>query len=435
MSNLSEFHGPNVGYVLELYERYQRDPSSVNANTRALFEHAPPRELPAVAPTQSEGVGVDTVVGAARLGRLTREYGHLAARIDPLGSDPPGDPELELATHGLTEDDLRRLPPSVVGGPLASQTSDALEAVRALQSIYCGSTGYDFDQIQRPEERDWLRDAVETQQFAQPLEPDEELELLHRLTMVETFERFLHRSFPAQKWFSIEGLDMLVPMMYEVILNAADVGTREVVIGIAHRGRLNVLAHILGLSYEAVLAGFQHGTERRSDTAASDAQSGGWTGDVTYHLGATRRLTHTGGTTVMPITLVSNPSHLEYVDPVVQGRARAAQETRTNAGPPGQEERASLPLLIHGDAAFPGQGIVAETLNLSRLAGYRTGGTIHIIANNQLGFTTNESEARSTLYASDLAKGFEIPIVHVNADDAAACIAAACLAHAYRERF
>jgi len=435
MSNLSKFFGPNAGYVLELYERYQRDHASVDASTRALFEKATPEDLPEVRHAPSATVRVETVVGAARLGRLTREYGHLAARIDPLGSDPPGDPELEFATHGLTEEDLRGLPPSVVGGPLVGRTSDALEAIRALQALYCGSIGYDFDQIQKPEERVWLRDAVETQQFTKPLGSGEDRELLYRLTMVETFERFLHRSFPTQKWFSIEGLDLLVPMMYEVILNAADAGTREVVIGIAHRGRLNVLAHILGLSYEAVLGGFLHDAERRNGTAASDAQTDGWTGDVTYHLGATRRLAHSGGTTVMPITLVSNPSHLEFVDPVVEGRARAAQETRSNRGPPGQDERASLPLLIHGDAAFPGQGIVAETLNLSRLSGYRTGGTIHIIANNQLGFTTDEADARSTLYASDLAKGFEIPIVHVNADDAEACIAASCLAHAYRERF
>lgn len=437
MSKLEWFHGPNAGYALELYERYLTDPESVDSLTRAFFEQQDSPSTTSPAPPRSAaGAAVDvmTIVGAARLARLTREYGHLAAQLDPLGSPPPGDPELELATHGLSEEDLERLPGSVIGGPLSPEAPNALEAYRRLRQVYCGSVGYDFDQVQIAEERDWLRDVIEGEQFQSTVDPGAERELLERLTEVETFERFLHRAFPGQKWFSIEGLDMLVPMLDEVISGAVEVRTREVVIGIAHRGRLNVLAHILGQPYETLLGAFVHSAERKRGTAASDSRNDGWTGDVKYHLGATRRLS-AGSTSVMPITLVPNPSHLEFVNPVVEGRARAAQEARNRRGDPVQDERASLPILIHGDAAFPGQGVVAETLNLSRLAGYRTGGTIHIIANNQLGFTTEERDARSTLYASDLAKGFEIPIVHVNSDDPSACLAAARLAHAYRERF
>ncbi len=436
MGNLDEFYGPNAGYVLDLYDRYLRNPNDLDPETRAYFErHGPPREPEGAVAVQAPAeMDVLKVVGAARLARLTREYGHLAARVDPLGSPPPGDPELELSYHGLTEDDLSRLPASVVGGPLAQGAANALEAFRKLRETYSGSTGYDFDQVQVAEERDWLRDAVEGRRYA--LDPDEERDraLLERLTEVETFERYLHRAFPGQKWFSLEGLDVLVPMLDEIVERAAEADTREVVIGIAHRGRLNVLAHILGQPYEEILGEFTHTTARSKGTSASDSSWEGWTGDVKYHLGA-KRVLSAAGERVMPITLAPNPSHLEFVDPVVEGRARAAQEDRGRPGPPRQDELASLAILIHGDAAFPGQGVVAETLNLSGLDGYRTGGTIHVIANNQLGFTTGPEEGRSTLYAGDLAKGFEIPAVHVNADDPYACLMAARLAHAYRERF
>jgi len=253
------------------------------------------------------------------------------------------------------------------------------------------------------------------------------------LTEVETFEHFLHQTFLGQKRFSIEGNDMLVPMLDSIIRNVAAAGTREVVLGMAHRGRLNVLAHVLGKPYAAILQEFQ-AASRDEGAAASGKGSMGWTGDVKYHLGA-RRAYQESGIEQMPITLAPNPSHLEFVNPVVVGSARAAQEQWDTPGAPRQDEKASLAILIHGDAAFPGQGIVAETLNMSRLRGYHIGGTIHIIVNNQIGFTTGPGDARSTLYASDLAKGFEIPIVHVNADDPEACIAAARMANAYVERF
>ncbi|HEU4752230.1 MAG TPA: 2-oxoglutarate dehydrogenase E1 component, partial [Armatimonadota bacterium] len=251
---------------------------------------------------------------------------------------------------------------------------------------------------------------------------------------VGALERFLHKAFVGQTRFSLEGLGMLVPVLDEIVGAAAEAGTRCVILGMAHRGRLNVLAHVLGKPYEQLIGEFLGLSSRDNHTNSAEANEDGWTGDVKYHLGA--RKAYRGGAEVdMSVVLIPNPSHLEWVNPVVEGFTRSADERRDQPGPAQQDELASLALLIHGDASFPGQGVVAETLNLSRLPGYRTGGTIHVIANNQLGFTTAPSSGRSTLYASDLAKGFEIPVIHVNADDPEACIAAARLAHAYRENF
>src|SRR5919205_412838 len=439
MSDANLFYGPNEGYVLELYERYQEDPASVDPETRAFFETWTPSDGEvagvAAAPVATVAAGVDVlkVVGAARLARLIREYGHLAAHVDPLGREPLGDPELELSTHGIDEHDLELLPASVVGGPLAEDAANALEAVNRLRQAYSGSIGYEDDHIKEPAERDWIRESAESYRFFQRLDAERKRELLERLTEVETFEHYLQQAFLGQKRFSIEGCDMLVPMLDSIIRNAATGGTREVVLGMAHRGRLNVLAHVLGKPYADILGEF-HAANRDAGASPTGKGSVGWVGDVKYHLGA-RRAYKESGVEQMPITLAPNPSHLEFVNPVVEGRARAAQEQRDRPGLPTQDKRASLAILLHGDAAFPGQGIVAETLNLSQLAGYRTGGTIHIIINNQIGFTTDPSDSRSTLYASDLAKGFEIPIVHVNADDVEACIAVARMAYAYREKF
>ncbi|HEY7848489.1 MAG TPA: 2-oxoglutarate dehydrogenase E1 component, partial [Ktedonobacterales bacterium] len=260
-------------------------------------------------------------------------------------------------------------------------------------------------------------------------------ELLRRLTEVEAFEHFLNSTFIGQKRFSIEGTDMLVPMLDELIHDAAEVGTREVLIGMAHRGRLTVLAHVLGKPYAKIFSEFH--TAPNKEMTPSEGSAGinyGWTGDVKYHLGA-RKTVRESDLAQVALTLAHNPSHLEFVNPVVEGFARAAQDRRDERGAPTQNVDKALAITIHGDAAFPGEGVVAETLNLSRLPGYQTGGTVHIIANNQIGFTTSAEQGRSTLYASDLAKGFEIPIIHVNADDPEACLSATALAHAYRQRF
>ncbi len=482
MDRWDAFYGPNAGYALELYERYQRDPEAVDPATRAFFDRlgaengagdgagggdgavaavARPaataagngraangsggatavatRERPPEADTARPAFvaagDVARVVGAARLARSIREYGHLAADIDPLGAPRPGDPMLDPATHGISEADLAALPASIVWRTAGPEAGNALDAIRRLRAIYSGTIGYDYDHVQDFEERAWLREAAEFDRFRPPLAPDERRDLLRRLSEVEGFERFLHATFQGQKRFSIEGSDVLVPMLDALIHAAAEAGTREVLIGMAHRGRLNVLAHNLGKPYARIFSEFHHAPNK--ELVPSEGSSGvtaGWTGDVKYHLGA-RRTVREGDLTTVQVTLAHNPSHLEFVNPVVQGFTRAAQDRRDRPGEPPQEIARALAVTIHGDAAFPGEGVVAETLNLSRLRGYQTGGTLHIIVNNQIGFTTGAEEARSTLYASDLAKGFEIPIVHVNADDPEACLAAARLAHAYRERF
>jgi len=432
---LDRFYGPNAGYVLDLFERYRQDPAAVDAASRAAFAGWTPPAT-AAGPRRASEPDVSAAAATAALAQGIRLFGHLGAQLDPLGAPPPGDPQLDPATHGVSQQELARLPASVVGGPTGRNrhTAHASDAIARLRQLYCGTTGYEFAHVADPDERAWLLDAIETERFRPPADPIDEHELLDRLTEVSAFERFLHRAYPGQTRFSVEGLGMLIPMLDELLASAAAGGTRTILLGMAHRGRLNVLAHVLGKPYAHILAEFEGRVPGRG--APSESTDEGWTGDVKYHAGG-RRAYHPDGRPAgtVAVVMVPNPSHLEFVDPVVQGMARAADEDRHRPGPPVQDESASLGVLIHGDASFPGQGIVAETLNLSRLAGYRTGGTLHIIANNQLGFTTEPSAARSTLYASDLAKGFEIPIAHVNADDPVACLAAMRLATAYRGQF
>jgi 2-oxoglutarate dehydrogenase E1 component len=274
----------------------------------------------------------------------------------------------------------------------------------------------------------WLRQAIETGTYRVPLSAEEKKRLLTRLSEVEGFERYMRRAFLGQKSFSIEGLDALVPMLDSAIELAAEDGAHEVVMGMAHRGRLNVLAHVIGRPYETILREF----EGERSLEALSAQPAGSSGDVKYHLGAEgRRKTPSGDITV---SLAANPSHLEAVDPVVEGLTRSEQTDRSTRDG-AHDPRVALPILIHGDASFPGQGVVAETLNLQGLGGYSTGGTLHIIANNQVGFTTDPADGRSTRYSSDLAKGFDVPIVHVNADDPEAAVYAIRLSLAFRRRF
>jgi 2-oxoglutarate dehydrogenase E1 component len=427
MAGWQEFTGLNRGYVLELYDKYRQDPNSVDPETRALFDQwTPPGDSVPVA----AGLPYDKIVGAANLAQAIRRYGHLAAHLDPLAMRQPiGDPSLRPETHGVTEDDLRALPAGLLPSPVCERTANMLEAIAAFRSIYCSTTGYDYAHVFVPEERHWLRQAAECGRFRAPSDPISPAALLERLTQVEVFERFLHRAFPGKTRFSIEGLDMLVPILDEVIGEAAESGIRNILIGMAHRGRLNVMAHVLNKPYAQILAEFKEPVSSRvfrEDMA--------WTGDVKYHAGAHRAIK--GGREMdLVVSMPPNPSHLEAIDPIVEGMARAAGTIADTPGAPVFDPTRGLPILIHGDAAFPGQGIVAETLNLSRLPGYHTGGTIHIIVNNQLGFTTGPEDEYSTSYASGLARGFKIPIVHVNADDPEACVEAARLAFAYREKF
>jgi 2-oxoglutarate dehydrogenase E1 component len=427
MAGWQEFTGLNRGYVLELYEKYRRDPSSVDPETRAIFEQWTP---PGESTTIEGAVPYEKIVGAARLAQSIRRYGHLAAKLDPLGlRPPPGDPSLLAETHDVTDEDLRNLPPTLLSSPVCQTASTMFDVIEAFRRIYCSTTGYDYNHVFVPAERRWLRQAAEGGRFRAPADPLNPVSLLERLTQVEAFERFLQRAFPGKTRFSIEGLDMLVPILDEVIGEAAESGIRNILIGMAHRGRLNVMAHVLNKPYAQILAEFKEPVSSRSFR-----EDMAWTGDVKYHAGAHRALK--GGRELdMVVSMPPNPSHLEAIDPVVEGMARAAGTIVDAPGAPTFDPTRSLPILIHGDAAFPGQGVVAETLNLGRLPGYHTGGTIHIIVNNQLGFTTGPEDEYSTSYASGLARGFKIPIVHVNADDPEACVEAARLAFAYRERF
>jgi 2-oxoglutarate dehydrogenase E1 component len=436
MYDLKAFYGPNEGYVLELYDRYRQNPASVDNATRAIFDiWSPDAQLAAEqeAAIEAAPLPVAKIVAASALAHAIRSRGHLGAHLDPLGSEPLGDPALLTETHGINDVDLAQLPPLVVGGHSAEGARNALEAITKLRAMYSGTISYEFDQVKSPVERQWLRDAVGLQLYRKSSDPATQRALLRRLTQVEVFERYLHQTFPGQKRFSLEGTDVLVPMLDEIIQVAIESGTREVIIGMAHRGRLNVLAHVLEKPYAAILSEFGH-MKHEEGVPLTDSFGFGYTGDVKYHLGAENILGE-GATADLRITLSPNPSHLEFVDPVVEGMTRASQETRDHRGRPQQDIDKTLPILLHGDAAFPGEGIVAETLNLWNLYGYRIGGAIHIIVNNQLGFTTEPQDYRSTHFASDLAKGFEIPIIHVNADDPQAALMAVRIGHAYRDKF
>jgi len=374
----------------------------------------------------SSPVALHQVAAAMALTKAIRTHGHLAAHLDPLGTPPAGDPALEPATLGLTDAVMATIPSDVLR--IAVPGTTLAEAWPHLSATYCGTIAYEVEHISSHEKRVWLRQQIETGAHKIALTNEERVALLERLTHVEGMERFLGKAYLGAKRFGIEGLDMLVPMLDLTLELAADQGVRDAVLGMAHRGRLNVLAHTVGRPYEAIFAEFE-GAKHAEGARIPD----GGTGDVKYHHGAEGAFRTRSGKTIN-VSLGSNPSHLEFIGAVVDGRARAEQTSRRGSSAH-FDPSAALPVVIHGDAAFPGQGVVAEMLNFGALRGYGTGGTLHIIANNQIGFTTMPSDARSTRYASDLAKGFDIPIVHVNADDPEACLAAVRLAMAFRVKF
>ncbi|MGD0980805.1 MAG: multifunctional oxoglutarate decarboxylase/oxoglutarate dehydrogenase thiamine pyrophosphate-binding subunit/dihydrolipoyllysine-residue succinyltransferase subunit [Solirubrobacteraceae bacterium] len=385
-----------------------------------------PVAAPVDAPPPSEEL-LAAVQAADSLVRAHRTHGHLAARLDPLGSQPVGDPALDPRPLGLTDALMAQIPAKILRIHVPGKT--LAEALPHLRETYCGTIAYQIEHIGSHRQRVWLREKIESGAFRVPLSPEDQRALLQRLVEVDALERFMHRAYLGQHQFSIEGVDMTVPMLDEMIRLSAGGGAEEVVIGMAHRGRLNVLAHNLERSYGSIFAEF----EGASTLEAVTTKPQGGTGDVKYHHGAqgSKRL-FTGQ--LVRVNLESNPSHLEFVAPVVMGATRAAQSGRD--GPRlTQDVRLAVPIAIHGDAAFPGQGVVAETLNLQALDGYQVGGTLHLITNNQVGFTTDPDDGRSTRWASDLAKGFDVPIIHVNADDVEACMAAVRLAFAFRSEF
>ncbi|MCK9795769.1 multifunctional oxoglutarate decarboxylase/oxoglutarate dehydrogenase thiamine pyrophosphate-binding subunit/dihydrolipoyllysine-residue succinyltransferase subunit [Isoptericola sp. 4D.3] len=366
---------------------------------------------------------VDADVEAAKPARIAelvhsyRSRGHLMAETDPLAYRQRKHPDLDIQNHGLTLWDLdRRFPTGGFGG----KTKDTLRDILGLlRDSYCRTIGVEYMHIADPAQRKWLQDRLEAGYARTPRE--DQLRVLRRLNSAEAFETFLQTKFVGQKRFSLEGGESVIPLLDAILSKAAESGLDEVGIGMAHRGRLNVLANIAGKSYGQIFKEFE---------GQLDPKSVQGSGDVKYHLGTEGVFTAESGATTK-VYLAANPSHLEAVDPVLEGIVRAKQD-RIDLGGDGFSV---LPILIHGDAAFAGQGVVPEVLNLAQLRGYRTGGTIHVIINNQVGFTTGPSSSRSTTYATDVAKGYQIPVFHVNGDDPEACVRVAELAFAYREQF
>ncbi|WP_092552913.1 multifunctional oxoglutarate decarboxylase/oxoglutarate dehydrogenase thiamine pyrophosphate-binding subunit/dihydrolipoyllysine-residue succinyltransferase subunit [Actinoplanes derwentensis] len=358
---------------------------------------------------------------AARVVELIHAYrvrGHLMADTDPLEFTIRKHPDLDVLQHGLTLWDLDRTFP--VGGFGNKQKMKLRDVLGVLRDSYCRRIGIEYMHIQDPEERRWVQERIEVK-YTKP-DADEQKHILHRLNAGEAFETFLQTKFVGQKRFSLEGGESLIPLLDAVLQDSAEAGLDEMVIGMAHRGRLNVLTNIVGKPYEKIFNEFE---------GQMDPKSAHGSGDVKYHLGQSGKYTTPDGEFSTTVSVVANPSHLEAVDPVLEGIVRAKQD-RLDLGLHGYTV---LPVLVHGDAAFAGQGVVAETLNLSQLRGYRTGGTIHVIVNNQVGFTTAPEYSRSSMYSTDVARMIQAPIFHVNGDDPEAVVRVARLAFEYRQAF
>jgi multifunctional 2-oxoglutarate metabolism enzyme len=400
-----------------------------SASAPPLTAAAPGEPTPAVAAKPDLEL-LQAVQAATSLLKAYRTHGHLAARLDPLGSEPKGDPALQPENVNLTPELMSQIPAEILRCGVEGET--LLEALPRMREAYCGTIGYQIEHLSSHQQRMWLRDMIETGWHRKPLESDEKQQLLDRLIQVFGFERYLEKAYLGQKMFSVEGLDTVVPMLDEVFEMAHTEGAHDVVIGMAHRGRLSVLAHNIARPVEAILAEFEGAKAIEAVKSLAAIPTGG-TGDVKYHYGH-GGVYHAKDGSEIGVRLYPNPSHLEHVDPVVTGATRASQSALRD-GRLEHDPMAAVPVLLHGDAAFPAQGVVAETLNLQSLKGYATGGTVHIIQNNQIGFTTDPEEGRSTPYAADMAKGFNVPIIHVNADDPEACLASVRLAMAYRERW
>ncbi len=383
-----------------------------------------------------DGGRASKVEKQARVYELIRAYrvrGHLLADTNPLGYEPRNHTELDPSNYGLTVWDLDRAfftgGMAGVGGGLAGKGKMPLrDILDILWDTYTGHVGSEFMHLSSPQEKRWLIERIEPQNFREPIDTARKKRIFEKLNEAEALEQFIHTKYIGHKRFSLEGAETMIPLLDAVLSDAADQETEEVVIGMAHRGRLNVLTNILGKPYDRVFGEFE-------GTADPDAVHG--SGDVKYHLGQYGTHTSSGGATTR-LTLASNPSHLEAVNPVVEGMVRAKQQRIVEANPEASEKMLRdrvLPVLIHGDAAFAGQGVVAETLNLSQLEGYRTGGTIHLVVNNQIGFTTLPMHSRSSAYATDIARMIQAPIFHVNGDDPEAAVRVARLALDYRNVF
>ena len=443
LESSSSLNGANAPYVEELYESYLADPASVDPTWRATFDawqrpgtkdvaHSPvvaaferqarePRTAAAAAP----GAGDAKALKVLQYIRAHRVIGSRYSQLDPLKRmERTPVPELELSFYGLTDADMDRdfAPGSWQGSQASAPGSQATmklrDLVAAVKKTYCGTIGIEYMYISSTDEKRWIQKRFEGTLSTPSFTPEQKKWILERITASETLERYLHTRYVGQKRFSGEGGESLIPMLDTVVENTGAHGAKEVVIGMAHRGRLNVLVNTLGKIPADLFSEFEgkHAHELSS-------------GDVKYHQGFSSDIKTAGGT--VHLTLAFNPSHLEIVNPVVEGSVRARQHRRRD-----HTGDQVLPLLIHGDAAFAGQGVVMETLALSQTRGYKTGGTVHIVVNNQIGFTTSDTrDARSSLYCTDIAKMIEAPVFHVNGDDPEACVMVAAIAEEYRHKF
>ena len=426
----------NADYIEELFARYSTDPESVDDTWRFFFEGmemGAAAKAATAAASGSNGVAGKATVAVTASGSTVdfsseakvaslinayREMGRAIADIDPLTPPAQSHPLLDISNFDLKPTDLSRT--FSAGRLIGMENATLSDIITRLREIYCSTIGVEYTHIQDPESRKWVQQRMESSRNREDLSRDERKYILRRLTESETFERFIHTRYVAQKRFSIEGGEALIPTLDRLIEVAADTGASRLVMGMAHRGRLNVLLNLFHKKAEYIFTEFEENFEGLDTRGV---------GDVKYHMGYSADIVTRHGK-AMHLTLANNPSHLEFVNPVVEGIVRSKQRAH------GDKERTQvIPLLIHGDAAFAGQGVVYETLNLSQLSGYRTGGTIHIVINNQVGFTADPESCRSTTYATDVAKMLETPIFHVNGDDPEALYFIAKLCMEYRQQF
>lgn len=426
MTYQGTYTGPwSAEYIEEQYALWQKDPGQVSREWQFFFQGFELGHAGGAVGVSAEAEGPtcdeDMVRKQSRVEALVyryRDIGHLLSCLDPLAACPTDHPLLNISAFGLGQADMDTS--FYVPGTGDSRMMPLKEILQWLRKTYCGSVGVEYMHLQDPDERKWLRDRMEPAANQPAPAREEKLRIFHKLCQARRFEQFIHKKYLGQKRFSIEGADAVVPMVDSLFNHASGHGCRDIVIGMAHRGRLNVVANILGKLYEEIFRDFENQYNPDAEVGA---------GDVKYHKGHSTRIKTPAGAEINA-TLPSNPSHLESVNPVVVGMVRGIMETGG-----GTEHQAALPVLLHGDAAFAGQGIVAETLNMAQLEGYRTGGTIHIIINNQIGYTTLPEDARSTRYSTDIAKGFMVPVFHVHGEDPEAVIHVVKLACDYRMAF
>lgn len=429
--------GANLGYVLDLYDIYLNDPSAVPEDLQVLFSTIKNGETNIT--TNNEGQsnitkGDSTIKRVMRLIDNIRQYGHLLADIYPVNRPKRENvPKLTIEDFNLDKATLESISAGIVSDHFKDIYDNAYEAIVRMEKRYKGPIAFEYTHINNNRERVWLKRRIETP-YKATLNDNQKIELFKNLAHVEGFEKYLHKNFVGAKRFSIEGVDTLVPMLQQTMRIASDEGIQNIQIGMAHRGRLNVLTHVLEKPYEMMISEFMHTDPMKFLPEDGSLElTSGWSGDVKYHLGGVKTTQSYG--IKQKISLANNPSHLEIVSPVVLGKTRANQDTTDKQGSVTTEFIKSMPILIHGDAAYPGQGINFEAMNLGNLDGYSTGGSLHIITNNRIGFTTEPQDGRSTTYSSDVAKGYDVPIMHVNADNVEATIEAIEIAMAFRKEF